>query len=382
MKNLIIITSIQLTILVLTGCGVAATSGDLPTLDLAAAIDNPKTFDLAEIAESIEYIPLDESRPEALVGDIYMMEESRTGFYLADLSDSFSSAVKYFDRSGRYVAQRGRIGRGPEEYAGVSWLTVDWEGDVVYISGSGWVAYDAAGRMTARNDDMTGSCARFFDGRLVKLNYPLEAPEPGAGPFTLVDVYTPDLRHETSIDVPSKGRVAFPVNFQVINSNGAELAIKEELSDTLYHYRAGRLEPAATMGMGRYAFPREMFDMGAADRWAQFYRVIDVHEGGRWTVVRLQNGLMGDIHWAVVDGRDPSGAFTTRGPDDSPGLFIDGVSFHAMYVRDGRLVGYVNALDIVDAAESGKITRPDLADLAATLRDDSNPVIVIADLKK
>jgi hypothetical protein len=73
------------------------------------------------------------------------------------------------------------------------------------------------------------------------------------------------------------------------------------------------------------------------------------------------------------------GFSATGGPDGKPGLFIDGVKLTPMYVRDNRLVGVMQALDIVDGA--GRITRPDLKELAAGLREDNNPVIVVATLK-
>jgi hypothetical protein len=364
--------------LCIAGCGGEA---ELPNLGAEKAIETRRTFDLAEISTEIEFIPLDDSDNNALVGEIYMMEGSRNGFYILDLTGFPSNFVKFFDRSGRFVSVKGSIGRGPEEYAGASYMTVDHERDNLYLSaGSGGiVAYDAQGKFMTRNDSIRGSQAIFFDDRLIHFNYPDSAPDAG-GKFTLVDIYSPTLRLEGHIDVPSKGNVAFPVGFQAMTSNGKNLSIKEELSDTVFYLTpARRLEPAFTMGMGRYAFPREMFNFALSDRWNEFYRVVYIYEGERRTVAMLQNGLMGDICYLVLDPSDPSGGFMpTGGSDGKPGLFAGGISFKPMYIRDNRLVGCMQALDIVDNA--GRITDPGLAALAATLKEDSNPVVVIAEL--
>jgi hypothetical protein len=58
------------------------------------------------------------------------------------------------------------------------------------------------------------------------------------------------------------------------------------------------------------------------------------------------------------------------------------VPFTPSYIRNNQLVGYMQALDIVDAAAAESITDPSLQTLVATLTEDSNPVIVIATLKK
>ena len=45
--------------LALVACG--ESPSDVPVLDLGAAIENPRPFDLTEIAQEIEFIPLDDT---------------------------------------------------------------------------------------------------------------------------------------------------------------------------------------------------------------------------------------------------------------------------------------------------------------------------------
>jgi hypothetical protein len=59
-------------------------------------------------------------------------------------------------------------------------------------------------------------------------------------------------------------------------------------------------------------------------------------------------------------------------------LFLAGIAFKPMYIRDNRLVGCLQAFDIVENAD--RVTIPRLKELAATLKEESNPVIVIVRL--
>ncbi len=82
----------------------------------------------------------------------------------------------------------------------------------------------------------------------------------------------------------------------------------------------------------------------------------------------------------VFDRRDPAAGFSARGgADDKPGLLLDGLPVTPMYIRDNRLVGYLSALDVTDNAD--RLTHPGLKSAAQNLREDSNPVIVVATLK-
>ena len=389
-------------------CGVKSPSGDIPILDLAAAIDNPRAFDLAEIAESIELIPIDDSDPRGLMSGASRIAETKSGFYIA--GDS-RQPVKLFDRSGKFVATRGSIGRGPNEYLNVFAVVADYDSDRVWVvSQSSLVAFDADGALVARNDSVTslGQGAAWFDGRLMLMRDPPLVFDidkgPGSAPApdslaTLVDLFAPDLSRYDGIEVRAKGmnivltydtvgegvgNFRLYSNANIISDNGENLLIKEGRCDTVFRYLSGgTLQPAFRLDVGRYGVPVEAYlSFNPGVDMERYYMVTQLLNAPRYTFVSGYRGYGSSTEYLVFDGDDPAGGFSATGPEGEPGLFLGGVEFRPVYIRDNRLVGYMQALDIADDAESDVITDPQLKALAPKLKEDSNPVIVVAELKK
>jgi hypothetical protein len=389
--------------LVVAGCGTRTPGGGaITTLDVEAAIDNPRVFDLAEITESVEFIPLDDSSKEALVGgSIGELQESKNGFYICE---GFMTPVQHFDREGKFVSLIGRIGRGPGETSYILKMAVDYGSGNVYIDGSNrnFVACDAAGRMFARNDSVTNSYDMLFNnGRLISLiSIPLRAWDNDAERVPFLDVFSNDLKHEKSIDGDNFGSGDYHFtdlrsgafgsgSVPFMTDNGERLLVRQSRNDTVYHYDGGALNPAYFLNLGRYSLPAEGYGIDPSVEMSdKFYSVDKLWEGDRYVVVsadnyrRLPSGERIPGRRLVFDRADSSGGgfSAVGGPDGGPGLFLDGIRFVAMSVRDNRLVGVMQALEIVDGAD--RITRPDLKELAASLKEDSNPVIVIATLKR
>jgi hypothetical protein len=135
------------------------------------------------------------------------------------------------------------------------------------------------------------------------------------------------------------------------------------------------------LDLGKYAVPVDAFGMEPTVKADDKYTAQYLFEGDNYLLVTARPAMMGGTAHLVIDRDDPAaGISATGGPEGKPGLFTSGVKFTPMYIHDNRLVGYMQALDIVDNTDA--ITNPDLKALAATLKEDSNPVIVVAKLKK
>jgi hypothetical protein len=399
MKRIIILTLS----VALTGCGEERRAG-LPTFDIETAIESPKTFDLAEIAQSIEFIPLDDSQNEALIdANIRGLEESKDGFYLQDGMDR---PVKVFDRAGKFLSTRGVFGRGPDDILDILDMAVDHQTGNVWLYSQfnrRITTFDATGRVSAKLDDMRKFEMASREGKLMLLrnpdiNFAAMNPEPETGPgktITVLEVFSPDLQREGSVEGPDRGTNAVftrfsdsgqptsaAINPQIITDNGVDLLIKEGRCDTVFHYNGetNSLEPAYRLDMGKYTLPAGAYGLGATVRMDKYYRIFDVFEGDRHVVVSIFNDSSdGRSEFLVFEGDGDSKGFSATGPDGTPGIFLDGIRFTPEYVRDNRLVGYMRALDIVDSAAT--LTNPDLKAIAATLKEESNPVIVVAKLK-
>ncbi len=371
------------------GCGRGNTVGEITVFDVGAAIDNPRVFDLAEIAEKIEFIPLDDTHKESLVGNIDAIAESPDRWYV----QHFASPVKVFDKTGKFIDTRGVIGRGPDEFTWILGMVVDPVGDNLYISSfEKMVGYDRHGRVFARSSSLSAGQFAFHDGLLIAHTTSGNPdPEPGSVVNRLM-FYSPDLEPVDSVRAADPGsstvfarnpnltQTSFDIDY--LSYNGNSLMVKSGRVDTVFILREGALVPAYRLDMGSLAPPAGAFGEYPTVPWDTRFRLVrHSWDSSRYLLVWAGTGMMGGELWFCIFDRNGDGAgFSTAGPDGKSQFLAGGIAFAPEYIREGRLVGYMQALDIVDNA--GSITNPDLRALAAGLREDSNPVIVVATLKK
>lgn len=368
--------------LLLTGCGKsgAPTADGLAVIPVEQGLGRERRVSLSDFAgQPVEYVALDDA-PEALVGEVYMLVPSETGLYVTEKSyGAANSAVRYFDGSGRFVSTRGRIGHGPDEYPGVSYLAVDAENDRAFVYGTGVIAYDRNNVRTARNDSIRSAQMAYRNGELLVFHYPSAEAE-ADGKRVLFSRYSAaDLTPRGEIRVPDKGRVAVEVGFQVLCDNGSELLFKEELSDTICRLSGDSVRPVGLLDMGRYCFPAEKMTFEAMNEWPDYYRLVDLLAGERYLFLSLQNGLMGERTLLVYD-RSDGACYIPKGDDGRQGLFVDGVRFTPRSIRGNRLVGELDLLDLLDRKE--QITDPALRAVAAGVTEQSNLVVAILPLKE
>jgi hypothetical protein len=320
--------------------------------------------------------------------------------------DGLSSPIKLFDRTGKFIATRGRIGRGPNEFVFLQGFAVDYETEslCLYVSdgASAYLfAYDPMGKFsTSISLGLSGgSDFVYYEDQLVQLQPSWIRPYWQSFIGTnvpLLYIYSPDLQHKETLEAIDKGPgdvisvsrapsgAPIPGDLlrsrNILSGNGKTLMVRQARNDTVMYYRGGGLEPAYLLNFGGYTIPAEAFGMNAPVPAGDSYGISNMYEGDRYVFIGAHGNKNNVDVQLVFDRRNPAKGFSALGPDGTTGLFLGGIKFTPMYVRDNRLVGYVQAFDIVDNVAA--ITDPELKALAATLREDSNPVIVVATLKK
>lgn len=111
---------------------------NLLEIDPRSFKDNKIT--LAEIADDIKYIPLDNTIP---VGTVYKLKITDNNIYLSVKG----AGVLKFDPSGTLVCKIGNLGRGPGEYQHFNDYAVDEKSGNVYVMQPGTIkVYSSAGR--------------------------------------------------------------------------------------------------------------------------------------------------------------------------------------------------------------------------------------------
>ncbi|MDP3436402.1 MAG: 6-bladed beta-propeller [Bacteroidales bacterium] len=106
---------------------------DLRLIDVAGAVNNSRTVNLSEIADSIEYIPL-ETRKESLIGIIHggRIFREQELIYIPVLNEG----VRVFNKKGEFINTIHKEGRGPEEYGRYLKNNIDHVTGNIYIQGS------------------------------------------------------------------------------------------------------------------------------------------------------------------------------------------------------------------------------------------------------
>ena len=105
---------------------------DPKVIDVASSIGQGRVVNLSEIADSIEYIPL-ETNEESLVGTPGSGLFYESGLVYLLEAKVGSDALKVFNKNGAFVRQISRCGRGPQEYESISDLTIDSKTGILLI---------------------------------------------------------------------------------------------------------------------------------------------------------------------------------------------------------------------------------------------------------
>lgn len=107
--------------------GQTVSPSNLFIIPLATNMSNQKVIGLKEIAENIEYVKL-EYRPECALGRIQWLIGSKDYFFVSSIN-----SILQFSRSGNYIKEIGKIGRGPGEYPSPCDVAIDELNHQIYI---------------------------------------------------------------------------------------------------------------------------------------------------------------------------------------------------------------------------------------------------------
>lgn len=135
MKSIIIIL---LMVLLNFGCKSKNDQKEKPTgiqpentffsLNIPESMKKEREVLLSEIADTIEYIPLETSQ-KFLLGSIMDVKMTREYIFI----ETWKGPLAQFDRSGKFIRSIGRMGRGPEEYIMIREFSIDEEHRKIYI---------------------------------------------------------------------------------------------------------------------------------------------------------------------------------------------------------------------------------------------------------
>nr|WP_321522019.1 6-bladed beta-propeller [uncultured Macellibacteroides sp.] len=371
-------------------------------------------LNLSDYAESIEYIPL-ETNDSVLITKIDQIALEDGAIVINDGSYS----CKVFDENGKYRCRVGRLGEGPDEFVSIR--------DIDLIPGTNQLFMEASPR-------------KYFlyniDGNLIQhIKYPNYPPDYRAYGVTRLNanIYYADI--VSYLNIHYQGML-FRVDSSLSEiikefpnyvhrekedkhsfSGTHEVATTYRFKDNVRTYKAisdtvftvgpdMKMRAAYIFDFGKYKatpecllakirnkehnyiYPRGIFESDAFlflnifmgnHAPEQFTFVKTYSEGTKvnftnYNVYGVFNKKTGELKLLNQPEKGKQGF-----KNDLDG----GMVFWPNYISsDGKMVSFCDAQDFLDYCESLEDPSPEIKRLAANLSPDSNPIIVIANLKK
>ncbi len=376
-------------------CGSGTRSGvtgdGLVTIDVAA--DYPKEEIVLQDIADVEYVPLAISKEVLL----------RPGDRVLHLSDQFiivvqsnESNVVIFNRQGEILTHFNRQGRGPNEYQWMGDIAFDEKAEEFFVFNrrGNIIVYSIEGRhkRTLTLPGVKNIQMLDFDEHslLVYDNSNLESEgEYSTVPYYLISKTDGSVSEVLDIEMPVRYpasatqyttdvdgtvhagfvAIAFPNNRL---GYGNDLTLADISSDTVWHYTRNRILTPA------------------------FVRTPSVHAAGPrriWTTELVTDDF---IVFTIVplsfepgyNAASPSLKYDYRTGRVSDVTFIDenypsrSWRVHPLEANrpSGSAVSMLDPLRLTEAHEKGELSGP-LAEIAATIKEDDNPVVMIVTFK-
>jgi hypothetical protein len=374
-------------------------AGPVPMFDVTQTSLPTKELILQDIA-TVEYIPL-ETKDAFLLGQYPNIHYIDDEIIVANDWIGNSGPIMFFDRkSGKAIDSFSRKGRGPGEYGSVGDIAVDRDAGEIFLTEGSYTlgrksplhVYDLHGKhlrsLEIRRGGLKDYLHVYDDQHLFLYDMDVDSPMP----YKLIS-----RTDTTSTHLPLK----FPArDFRSGNAerdNEIEQAVysgtnvlktregyifSEPGVDTIYQWNRGngKLTPlvALTPAFNSMSVPVALFTTGQSSDYLFF----EIEECKRYDLDELDHRKydFSDVVYDKTDGQFyecniRNGDHVERGWVNIPNISSNPVNY-----PPGQFVEVIQALELVDLHEKGKLQGP-LAELAATLKEDDNPVLMIATLK-
>lgn len=107
------------------------------TIDFPKILKSQKEIPISDIAESVEYIPL-ETTEESILSRVWDAKFTNDYIFIHQYGTAGSALfLTQFDRKGKFIRHIGKIGRGPGEYLLMRTFSIREENQLIYIQ-SNW----------------------------------------------------------------------------------------------------------------------------------------------------------------------------------------------------------------------------------------------------
>ena len=381
------IISFLLSIALMASCSNRQTGSEIIRVNEAKHM----RVNLSDYVASLEYVPL-ETKQECLIDrnpKFYVLDE-----YIVTIT---SQQCFLFDRSGKFIREIGRVGRGPDEYSNATWGVINEKNQTILMAGwSKKTEYSFNGKVTRYfpNAPNTSPATAYVSDSILVLgvrNFSGNAINQLV--FTnqekVIDSI-PNYQFFKPNDPNASGASGFEFYFYRYREN---LYYKNLFNDTMFHIKDRKLHPAWVFDMGQYHLSRSiMANMNTFRQESMKYN-------------SLQNPLEAEpfLLFSITRERGDSAflfdkrkgeVFVIQKEQKLKGFYNDidgGMPFWPTHInRKQELVSFLYPDEMKEMLKNEYFARKNIRDEAANLRlkelirrlkEEDNPVVVIAKLK-
>lgn len=372
----------------------------LPTIDIEDAVKNLSSVKLGEYCSEIEYTPLDTydscllscKEQSAIIGNLLFLYEGIPPTYCL-----------VFDLKGKFVGKLGDYGNSASEYLHIDGFAADMAANEIYIQSNNKIlAYDSRTlefkeHFTLGNSipPMTYRLTQFgcFSGNFILSGSHYFTDNPT---LFVIDKQDNILMADSlfvdqyGLEYTQAGTMGRSHSEAYIWTYNDTFSYVSQLSDTLYGYDLNyNKHPRFAVNIGKYKLKKDRSNLEDC----AYLHGTRIYENNRLLICQILmrhgdrvkfNPSGSRIGTIVYDKlKSKTLILPCTDVDDFRGSFENdldnGSPFRVMMTNGNKMYQIISALDFITLAD--KYNSPKMKQLAATLNEESNPVLVTVTLK-
>ena len=401
MKSIILLVACLFVLITESARDEQKPKASLQSIDIVANMDNFKQSNLSQFSSDIKYIPL-ETKEDALLRVTSNFDISDKSIVITD-----GASCLLYDLTGHFIRKFGTKGRGPEEYQNISNLTICNDKKILFTSMQDLFEFNTDGSFSRRY-------SKFIDPKYYLSTWHL------VNDSLLLCVFDNlSGRDEFKALLVSKNGVVKHKfrNYEVIEHKGSRIFngipkiyefnksvyLKEQFNDTLFSLNNNyELIPQFTFNLGRLKMPpdvravfsewtKRMNDYVLINEIFQTpdYLFLNVNLGNKGSskVLGIFNKKTKEFFFSQTTNSENSllkaGFFNDfdAGPMFFPGKMINDYTM-AMIIEAKQIIDYVKSNDFKDNIPKYPEKKKQFENLAKSLTEFDNPVLMLVTFKK
>lgn len=391
---------------------------------------------LSDAVQDIDIIPL-ETSDSCFIQKIRKMEMGENDLFINNVSQAYCKVFR-FDKTGKFLNIVARQGDGPQDISMPDGIGIDDNAKLIHVAnGFGFqneiktYRYDGSWIKTIKaarpGEALFGvfnwdqRTYYYFNGKhLIRRFLPLQdgskdlwqiGMQDANGKF-VAQFYDPNILQQQKEIIANNGekvidkiRYSWGTESPVLNRYYNHINFMYEANDTIYRYNEAKntLAPHYILHCGKRPTPEKTYLLGKGADYFNYtfafdlletkdYLYIDVEKDKSAFLLRVDK-IDGSILSLELKGEIVEGAMTKYRKVDAPNFTNDlcgGLPFYPTSHNDRQWICAYNAADLVEqidieALKTTEVLLPEKRDqlvrILQNLKDDDNPVVLVATLK-